>query len=164
MGQGPPGVRRPAPAGRDGMGHFRRGLEGDELAAARAQAVVPAVPAPERLITAQAGGGAGVGPTWSRWLVHRAGPPAGVDVVRSNLININTNRVHRTRHGRQQNRGAWGRQFQGLREDQDHERHPRLTRFAQQETGSGDLSMVWGSRALSYMDPPTVSNSGRTET
>jgi hypothetical protein len=42
----------------------------EQVPAVGAEAIVPAVPAAERVITAQAGGGAGVGHTGSRWLVH----------------------------------------------------------------------------------------------
>jgi hypothetical protein len=61
------------------MARFIGGLGVEELPAARAQAIVPAVPAPEPLITAQAGSGAGVGHTWIRRLVHRACPHSGAD-------------------------------------------------------------------------------------
>jgi hypothetical protein len=42
----------------------------EQVPAAGAEAIVPAVPAAEWLITAQAGGGTGRGYTGSRWLVH----------------------------------------------------------------------------------------------
>ena len=75
-------VRCQAPAGRCGMADFICGLSAEELPAARAQAIVPAIPAPEFLLTAQAGGGAGIGHTWSRCLVHRSGPHTGADAIK----------------------------------------------------------------------------------
>jgi hypothetical protein len=63
------------------MGGLLGGLSGEEMPAGRAQAVVPAVPVLERVVTAQTGGGAGVGHTWGRGLVHRAGPHAGADAM-----------------------------------------------------------------------------------
>jgi hypothetical protein len=50
--------------------------------AARTEAIVPAIPAPELLITAQADGRTGIGHTWSRWLVHRACSRAGADAIK----------------------------------------------------------------------------------
>jgi hypothetical protein len=67
---------------------FVGGLGAEHLPAARAQAVVPAIPAPELLITAQAGGRTGIGHTWSWCLVHRAFPPAGADAIKIKIDNF----------------------------------------------------------------------------
>jgi hypothetical protein len=60
----------------------------EHLPAAGAEAIVPAVPAAELLITAQTGGGAGVGHTWGRGLVHRAGPHTGADAIKIKIDNF----------------------------------------------------------------------------
>jgi hypothetical protein len=67
-------VRRETPAGRGRIADFIRREEVDKLPASLAEAIVPAIPTLERLITAQAGGETGIGHTGSRGLGHRAGP------------------------------------------------------------------------------------------
>ena len=76
-----------APMGRDPIVGVVCGLGVEQLPAAGAEAIVPAVPAAERLITAQAGGGAGVGHTWSRGLVHRCSLHAGADAIKIKIDN-----------------------------------------------------------------------------
>jgi hypothetical protein len=73
-GQPPAGWRRMADfIGREGV---------QTLSAARAEAIVPAIPAPKCLITAQTGGRSGIGQPWGRWLVHRWSPQVGVDAIK----------------------------------------------------------------------------------
>jgi hypothetical protein len=47
-----------------------------------AEAIVPTIPAPERLITAQAGGGTGIGHTCDRYLIHRSCPRARAEAIK----------------------------------------------------------------------------------
>jgi hypothetical protein len=56
------------------MADFLRREAVEELPASWAEAIGPAIPTLERLITTQAGGETGTKHTGSRWLVHRAGP------------------------------------------------------------------------------------------
>jgi hypothetical protein len=74
MGQGPLSIRRETPAGRGRMADFLRREAVEELPASWAEAIVPAIPTLERLITTQAGAETGIGHTGSRGLGHRAGP------------------------------------------------------------------------------------------
>jgi hypothetical protein len=67
-------VRGQPPARRGRMTDFNGRFDVEELAAARAETIVPPIPAPEFLITAQTGSGTGIGHTCDRCLVHGTCP------------------------------------------------------------------------------------------